>query len=228
MESLDKIIDLINKENYFSRELTDDEKKIFFNIYLLTTDTKNVDERFIYLQDKYLSELYGANKRLFDVKSRSVNAETVLDIETDLLVVFSHNLLVDGEDLMRSSESAIGIDNKLICRGGLQVRSEFYNLLEDDGFVISYTNPYLVNGYNLPAKNVAKLMYDNKLDLEEIIEKLSKNLENLVVLIKNMDIDNCVVVFDSLPNDIKNDKKFKKYIKNTLKIAKIKIFFAEN
>jgi len=223
MNNLDKLIELINKENIFPKDLNMEEKELLFSSYLLSSDTKGVDEKFLYIQDQYLHEK-NCNNITYKQASQ-MKVINSLDIVTDLLVVFSENLILNNSSLCDIEKMNTSIDSQLIIRGGLQIKEQLYNQYERDMFVIYYRKPYLIKSENLNAKNVAKLLIDTKCDNLECGEKLSANIDNLLEWVKTKAVSNAVVDVSSLPSSLKHDKKFIKNIKNTLKSSKIKLFY---
>lgn len=213
MKNVEKLINLINKENLFPN-LSENNFEEFFDIYLLSCDIVDIDDNFIHLQNEFLKDKY-VNK-IVDYKLAKKSNPSPLDIETDLLIIFSKNLIVDADAIYNGDNS---LDNELIIRGGVEIKEKFYRQFEQDRFVSNYKRPYIIDGANLAAKYVAKILIDTKCDPENGDQKLLDSINNLVEWIKNNKVDNCAICFNNL---IKNNKKIEKYIKKALKTSKIK------
>ncbi|MBR2969607.1 MAG: hypothetical protein IKC49_00955, partial [Clostridia bacterium] len=142
--------------------------------------------------------------------------DSPLNIDTDLLVVFSENILIDTAAIYNNSKS---INNELIVRGGVELKKCLYREYEQDRFVLTYRRPYIVDGHNLCATKVAKILIDIVCESNVRDEKILESIDNLGEWLKNNKINNCVICFD---NSTKNNKTVKKHLKNTLKTNKIK------
>ena len=213
MKNIDKLINLINKENLFPN-LSHDNFEDFFNIYLLSCDIAEIDETFICLQDEYLKSKY--KDCVVDFKSAKKGFDSPLDIDTDLLIVFSENVLIDAYAIYNNCKS---IDNELIVRGGVGLKECLYQEYEQDRFVLTYKRPYIIGGHNLQAKTVVKILVDNVSESNIRDEKILKSIDGLREWLDGNKINNCVIYFD---NVTKNNKIVKKHLKNTLKSNKIK------
>lgn len=213
MKNIEKLINLINKENLFPN-LSENNFEEFFGIYLLSCNIDDIDENFIHLQNEYLKNKYSDKIVEYKLAMKSINSP--LDIKTDLLIIFSENLIIDAGAIYSGKYS---MDNELIIRGGVEIKENIYRQYEQDRFVLNFRRPYIFDGVNMPAKVMAKILVDTKCDHLDSEQKILGSIDNLLVWIKENKITDCVLC---LNNFTKNNKKIEKYIKKALKSAKIK------
>ena len=171
-------------------DLSEQEKEKFLRALILTRAEDSVEEKLLAVQNKYLS-LKNKKERVdingLKIKNNVAYVDNVLNLNCDLIVMLSDNLLENVNNLF-----SFGFDNELILTAGLEFKADLVKMLKSNNGQIDYAKPYILSGYNLNAKNIAKIIYNKKfLNLIEFNEKNNKNNENytkfLNILKNNID-----------------------------------------
>ena len=210
---LDEILNILLKESEikFNTEVSQSEKVSVFNALMITRPVGYLDEEFLKLQDKYLKinltdNVIDVENLAFKNKIADVDAN-MFDLKTDMLVVFSKNLL-SGANL-----DVCDIDNQLVLKAGLQFNEDLSKEYIVDKGVLKYDKPYIVKTDNLHSSYVAKLLYGAELMmLTTAVEKvfdfaINKNLKNITFDFNNLYFADV----DKIKKEIKNISKNKKY-----------------
>ena len=189
-EIIDEMIDFLVKENGLEIKADFDyaaKREILNKLTLLTSGAIESDY-FLALQDKLLGEENKKATRLAGLKFKGGVAESeaeLFGVDADLVVYFSHQLF--AVDLNES------LDNLMILRAGVQVRNDFLLKFREDGFTTNFGEPYFSEGYNLPAKYIAKIVVNGEV-CEDCIKKvfdfaLENELEIVFFDLNNINID---------------------------------------
>ena len=216
MELIDKIFEIINKENIYPNNLTDKDKYLLFCIYVLTCDVYDIDDKFLYLQNQMLKNL--AEKKSIDF-NEAVKKKNVIDeysVKTDLLILFTNNVISSANSPYFKVEDLNMVDNRLLLEGGVQLKQELYRLYEKNGFIINYYEPYIVRSDVMNVKYVMKIAIDNKCSIDDSYQKLINALHNSQEKIEELNINNAVVKISNIDESFLNNKKIIKNIKKTI------------
>ncbi len=160
-------------------DLSEQDKDKFLHALFLTRAEDSVEEKLLAVQNKYLS--LKNKKSCVDVnslkfKNNIAYVDNILNLNCDLVVVISENLLENVNKLFSHS-----VDNELILNAGLEFKADLIKQLKANNGQIDYSKPYILSGYNLNAKNIAKIIYNKKLlNLINFNEKINKNNENYI------------------------------------------------
>ena len=184
---IDDLLNILVKENEqkLPPNLTKADKRWLLSNLMFARSIGYLDETFLNKQDKLLSyeNLSSKIKRVCDIRFKNRTAfisGEIWEFEVDALVVFTNNLLGVLDRFVKC------VDNTLSLRAGLQLNRDLAKIMTEDNGLISFTKPYLVKGYNLPAKNVVKIVlpvfHSSFSEYEK--DKLKTNLNNLFLLAK--------------------------------------------
>lgn len=122
---------------------------------MLTRPFDDLDDDFLLLQNKYIQQMVGETKQEFEsyqFKNRLAYVDDVFGICADMLVCFDYDLF--NIDFKVDND----INSRLVLQGGLQVKNDILKIWAQDSFLFGYNKPYIVNGANLKAKKVAKIL----------------------------------------------------------------------
>lgn len=231
IELIDNLLDMLSKDNEqkLPKNLSIQDKRFFIDAYILIRSCGDLNECLLKLQDKLLfkendSNIIDITNLKFRKNTATINGNIAF-VPSDLAVVFSNNLLNNSNPL------DCCVDNSIIKYGGLQIKEDLSKIFVENGQVLSYIIPYIVNGYNLACKRVAKVIMpfiNNEMSVE-IKNTLVTNLENVFNYIKqnnlklisvNLDFPSCYN-YDLIKNIVVEECK--KLNKN--KRIKAKIIF---
>ena len=158
IELIDNLLDLLSKdsEQKLPKNLSLQDKRFFVDAYILIRSCGDVNENILKLQDRLLfkendSKIFDLSNVKFRKNIANINGNFAF-VPVDLAIVFSNNLLTNSNPLDYC------VDNNIIKYGGLQIKEELSKIFIENGQVLSYIMPYIVNGYNLACKSVAKIL----------------------------------------------------------------------
>ncbi len=203
-ELVENMLNILSKECEFklSPNLSAAEKRWFLNSLMCVRSVGEIDDNFLLMQNKLLtSEM--ERRHIVDAgdlkAKRGVVATDVppTQIRADALVTLSNSLLFG------SSGTVKDLDSQILLSGGLQINEEISNIYKEESCVNNYSSPYIVGGFNLPVRFVAKLLVPyiaGELN-KGIITKLKNNISNLVDAIKQKGFKTVVVNLVSAPNN---------------------------
>lgn len=158
IELIDNLLDMLSKDNEqkLPQNLSIKDKRFFIDAYILIRSCGDLSQNLLKLQDRLLLKENDINKiDISNIKFKKNNATingNIAFIPSDLAVVFSNNLLNNSNPL------DCCVDNNIIKYGGLQIKEDLSKIFVENGQVLSYITPYIVNGYNLASKHVAKVL----------------------------------------------------------------------
>lgn len=188
-EIIDELLNILTKENEqkLLDDLTDEDKRWLLNNLMLMRTMGYLDENFLHKQDSLLSyeNRLGGVVNPTDFKFKKNIAfynENITKLSVDAIIIFSSNLFGRLDNYIKC------LDNTILLHAGLQVNEDLAFKLKSNNGLIDYTVPYIIEGYNLPAKNIVKIMlreiYGNFLDSDK--ERLKLVLNNLFQEIKEL------------------------------------------
>ncbi len=184
---IEELLNVLTKENEqkLPNDLTDDDKRWILNNLMLMRTMGYLDAEFINKQDRLLSyenALSGIVKiNCFKFKKNYVMTNiNITKLEVDALVLFSNNIFGRLDAHFKC------LENEILLKAGLQINEDLAFKLKSDNGIVNYRQPYVVEGYNLPAKNIVKVILPNLYFKFSEIEKdkLKENLRNLFVKAK--------------------------------------------
>lgn len=221
-EIKNKLLKLISKEleNANLETLAKNNLDEFINTYFIMCSTENINLEIVDLQNKLLmlEDRQVVEFEKLKNKIKTSDKYLSLKIKTDYTVLFSNNL-IENMDLN-------SIDNYIILNAGIQIKKGLADLFKEDGYILSYKNPYIVNGYNLPCKKLCKLLYSK----EELTS--AKDVNNVLCAVDKVfqtANENSRVVIDLSCFEVETKKLLEREIckitKNKIKIKKIKLKF---
>ena len=208
-------------------ELIDEQKDDLLRALIILHSGEAVHEKLLVVQDKFLSK-YNKKQQIGLDNLRFCDNfcetdENILNFDVDLLAVACTNLLDDAAALYNAQFS---LDNEILFRAGVELKAEILSQLNLKPEI------YFCDGYNLNAKQLAKIVVDknvcascNENDLLLLLQKRVDGLFDFALEngIKSLAID--FSIFQNVKNKEKFLKNLKKYIKNANKKPKIKIIF---
>lgn len=201
-------------------ELTDEQKDNFLRVLIVTRTNEPASEKLILAQDKFLKAFNEQQKINIDKLQFTNNIclvqNDILNYNVDLLVVATNNEVEDVESLLAGRPS---LDNEILFRAGVELKNE---LLKN-----ANKNLIFAKGFNLNAKNIAKIVLKNLKD-QNVSEILAENLKTVFDFIKEKELKSVAIDFNSVLNfdndtNAKIFKDLQKTIENLNKKLKIKI-----
>ena len=128
-----------------------------------------------------------------------------------MLLIITDTLLEDANALMENKNS---FDNELLFKAGIEFKHDLVNSANFNAYKADRPAPIILSGYNLPAKFIAKIIYNKNLIFDINNEKITKKLKNNANFIKFF--NNLTASFNILFNFIKNNaiNSLAIYIKN--------------
>lgn len=217
---IDEMLNILVKENEQSlpENLTTTEKRILINQLILIRAIEPIDEEFYNLQNKLLNHEHSFNITTTPITKSKNNISTIdhdsLLTPCDLYIAFSNHLF--------PTDLGNNIDNLLILKAGLQLNKDYAEILNNNSKLLNYKEPYITNGYNLPARYIAKLLYNDNLPIEYLDENLNKTLE----FIKLNKLKNIVINIKNINENLKNYLKNNVFTIKSVKKLKINIIFS--
>lgn len=202
IELIDNLLEMLSKDNEqkLPKNLSIQDKRFFIDAYILIRSCGDLNESLLKLQDKLLFKENDGN--IIDISNIKFRKNTatingnIAFVPSDLAVVFSNNLLNNSNPL------DCCVDNNIIKYGGLQIKEDLSKIFVENGQVLSYIIPYIVNGYNLACKRVAKMLmpvisgemsveFKNTLiyNLEKVFDYAKQN--NLKTISVNLEFPTC-------------------------------------
>lgn len=224
---------LKDAEIKLSTNLTEAEKDKFLRTLIIMRTNEAIDEKLMVLQDEVLSNLNRKNLQPISGLKFKNNVEFVTDnvfnYDVDMAVVVSENLLENMLAFINKNNQTdnanenknFDIDNELLFMAGMQLKIDLIKLLKSNNNKLSYVNPYIVDGYNLKAGKIAKLLIDKNFN-DNAFTDLKQNIENLFKYLK---LNNIKSVAFNLGLDYKFKQQIVEYIIKLNKKCKLKIIF---
>ena len=189
IELIDNLLEMLSKDNEqkLPKNLSIEDKRFFIDAYILIRSCGDFKEN-----DGNIIDISNIK---FRKNTATINGNIAF-VPSDLAVVFSNNLLNNSNPL------DCCIDNNIIKYGGLQIKEDLSKIFVENGQVLSYIIPYIVNGYNLACKRVAKMLmpvisgemsveFKNTLiyNLEKVFDYAKQN--NLKTISVNLEFPSC-------------------------------------
>ena len=184
---IDELLSILTKENEqkLPENLTDSDKRWLLNNLMLMRTMGYLDETFLSKQDRLLSSENIA-KGIIEVdnfkfkKNMMFSNLDITQLKTDAIVIFTSSLFGKLYNHIKC------IDNTILLKGGLQINEDLTFLLRASNGLIDYRAPYIVEGHNLPTRNIVKIMlselYSDFTQIEK--DRLKDCLNNLFKIAK--------------------------------------------
>lgn len=185
-EILDEMLNILCKESEIKlpKNLSITDKRDVLNNLMLVRPIGYLDEYFVNLQNEFLKremqdKLISLDNIKYNKKGMFISVD-ILNLKADMIVIFTYRLFAD------INLGINNIDRELILRGGLNINEDFAKIYYDNNAVNSYKEAYIVSGYNLPSRCVAKVLVPDisKKMLKEDEDNLKQCISNLFDFIK--------------------------------------------
>lgn len=220
-EIINKLLKLIAKEME-NMDLVNQFKnnpEELINTYFLMCSGEYANLEIVDLQNK----LYNLKENNF-IEFNNLKKVNKNKFKNYSMLVCADYAMVFSTRLMENVE-ADSLDNYIILNAGIQIKQEMIGCIKQNGYVLTYKKPYIVDGYHLPCKKLIKILYPKKEDLEEHdFENLFESVKNSLSQIKTgatmvVDMSTCVEnkkvrkqILQLIKTDNKNKKIKIKYI----------------
>lgn len=217
-ELIDEMLSILAKETEqpLPQNLTDESKLRLLKNLMIIRPIGYLDENFLKLQNEFLTYVNENRVVHLDLKKLKLKKHEIdcdiLDIDADLIVVFSNNLIGDGS----LDEN---LDNRIILKAGLQAKDDIAKIYhERNGAGLNM--PYYVSSYNLPSKYFAKILIDKSVvDCKDYLHNYIGDIFNFA---KENNLTNVVFDLNSLIDVLKIQEKNLKMFKKSIKILILK------
>lgn len=179
---IEDLLNILVKENEqkLPPDLTMADKRWLVSKLMFARSIGDLDDEFLKKQDKLLSyeNLMSGIKCAEDFiyKKRVAFAKgEIWKFNVDAIVIFTDSLFGVMDRFVKC------VDNTLSLRAGLQLNRDLAEIMKSDNGLISFTKPYVVKGYNLPARHIVKIvlpvLHSSFSEYEK--DRLKTNLKNL-------------------------------------------------
>lgn len=224
VEIIDEMLKILCKESEIKlpQNLSNDDKRAVLNDLMLVRPMGDLNEYFIELQNALLSREMKDRVVTIDnlkfSKKRCLYSADILDLKVDMIVVFADKLFVNF------NPDEIDVNAELILRGGININEDFAKIYYENKAVYSYKAPYIVSGYNLACRYVAKILLPNvsrEMPIEDV-DNLKQCISKLFDFVKEKRFNVIAIDLTNISGQHLETKLEKLVIDESLKILKSK------
>lgn len=218
VELLDDLLSAFSKETEQSLpdNLTIKQKRWLLDALLEVRSLGDLDKDLLQMQDKLLS--YEANKRGVNDIARFKFNKGVANFECGLETINADVCVFIGCSLIPSIDQQLETEKQIMSCAGIQLKEDFGVILNQNHNVISKTNIYVADGYNLPCKKVVKILVNFQNSQTDYASFLTA-VKELFLFLKQNNFKSVAIDLKTLKNyDFVMAEIFKREIKNNKKI----------